>query len=163
MKIQCNETENLIKVEKLYNRIMEIKINLIKYLNAFNDSTKEYLKQLKQIEKNYGYYLQNYEISKEDDISDIIKVTKNIPSIIKEKIESYFFLTELLTELINKLNNSFKENEKIIKSVNFEYLDSKNDLELKYKTIEKNKNDFFIKANESENLLIRLTKKKKTT
>ena len=79
MKIQCNETENLIKVEKLYNRIMEIKINLIKYLNAFNDSTKEYLKQLKQIEKNYGYYLQNYEISKEDDISDIIKVTKNIP------------------------------------------------------------------------------------
>jgi len=161
MKIQCNETENLIKVEKLYNRIMEIKINLIKYLNAFNDSTKEYLKQLKQIEKNYGYYLQNYEISKEDDISDIIKVTKNIPLIIKEKIESYFFLTELLTELINKLNNSFKENEKIIKSVNFEYLDSKNDLELKYKTIEKNKNDFFIKANESENLLIRLTKKKK--
>ena len=41
MKIQCNETENLIKVEKLYNRIMEIKTNLIKYLNAFNDSTKE--------------------------------------------------------------------------------------------------------------------------
>ncbi len=161
MKIHCNETQNLLKVEKLYNEIIEIKTNLIKYLNAFNNSTKEYLKQLKQIENNYGYYLQNYEKNKDYDIGDIINVTKNIPVVIKEKIQSYSFVTELLTESIYKINYSFEENEKIINNINFEYMDTKNDLELKYIKTEKLKNNFFIKANETENLLIDLTLTKK--
>ena len=161
MKIHCNETENLIKVEKLYNEIIEIKSNLIKYLNAFNNSTKEYLKQLKQIENNYGYYLQNYEKNKDYDINEIINVTKNIPTVIKEKIQSYSFVTELLTESINKMKYIFEENEQIINNINLDYIDSKNDLELKYQNIEKLKRNFFLKANEAENFLIDLTLTKK--
>ena len=161
MKIHCNETENLIKVEKLYNEIIEIKSNLIKYLNAFNNSTKEYLKQLKQIENNYGYYLQNYEKNKDYDINEIINVTKNIPTVIKEKIQSYSFVTELLTESINKMKYIFEENEQIINNINLDYIDSKNDLELKYQNIEKLKKNFFLKANEAENFLIDLTLTKK--
>ena len=55
----------------------------------------------------------------------------------------------------------FEENEQIINNINLDYIDSKNDLELKYQNIEKLKKNFFLKANEAENFLIDLTLTKK--
>ena len=46
MNIKCNETENLKIVSKYYNEIINVKVNLINYLNYYNNKTKDYLKEL---------------------------------------------------------------------------------------------------------------------
>ena len=58
MNIICNETENLKKVEIYYNEIVKIKKNLIDYFTKYNESTKEYLKNLKNLQKNYSNNLK---------------------------------------------------------------------------------------------------------
>ena len=161
MNIICNETENLKKVEIYYNEIVKIKKNLIDYFTKYNESTKEYLKNLKNLQKNYSNNLKKNEINNKCDMSELYKLTKLIPSLIKEKIGAFSLLTDLLTKSINEVNNTFEENDRILKNIESDYIDSKKDLENKNKLMEKLKNNFFSKAQETENLLIKYQKEKK--
>ena len=163
MNIICNETENLKKVEIYYNEIVKIKKNLIDYFTKYNDSTKEYLKNLKILQKNYSNNLKKNEINNECDMSELYKLTILIPSLIKEKIGAFSLLTDLLTKSINEVNNTFEENDRILKNIESDYIDSKKDLETKNKLMEKLKNNFFSKAQETENLLIKYQKEKKSS
>ena len=163
MNIICNETENLKKVEIYYNEIVKIKKNLIDYFTKYNESTKEYLKNLKNLQKNYSNNLKKNEINNECDMSELYKLTILIPSLIKEKIGAFSLLTDLLTKSINEVNNTFEENDRILKNIESDYIDSKKDLETKNKLMEKLKNNFFSKAQETENLLIKYQKEKKSS
>ena len=163
MNIICNETENLKKVEIYYNEIVKIKKNLIDYFTKYNDSTKEYLKNLKILQKNYSNNLKKNEINNECDMSELYKLTILIPSLIKEKIGAFSLLTDLLTKSINEVNNTFEENDRILKNIESDYIESKKDLENKNKLMEKLKNNFFSKAQETENLLIKYQKEKKSS
>ena len=163
MNIICNETENLKKVEIYYNEIVKIKKNLIDYFTKYNESTKEYLKNLKNLQKNYSNNLKKNEINNECDMSELYKLTILIPSLIKEKIGAFSLLTDLLTKSINEVNNTFEENDRILKNIESDYIDSKKDLENKNKLMEKLKNNFFSKAQETENLLIKYQKEKKSS
>ena len=163
MNIICNETENLKKVEIYYNEIVKIKKNLIDYFTKYNESTKEYLKNLKNLQKNYSNNLKKNEINNECDMSELYKLTILIPSLIKEKIGAFSLLTDLLTKSINEVNNTFEENDRILKNIESDYIESKKDLENKNKLMEKLKNNFFSKAQETENLLIKYQKEKKSS
>ena len=163
MNIICNETENLKKVDIYYNEIVKIKKNLIDYFTKYNESTKEYLKNLKNLQKNYSNNLKKNEINNECDMSELYKLTILIPSLIKEKIGAFSLLTDLLTKSINEVNNTFEENDRILKNIESDYIDSKKDLETKNKLMEKLKNNFFSKAQETENLLIKYQKEKKSS
>ena len=163
MNIICNETENLKKVDIYYNEIVKIKKNLIDYFTKYNESTKEYLKNLKNLQKNYSNNLKKNEINNECDMSELYKLTILIPSLIKEKIGAFSLLTDLLTKSINEVNNTFEENDRILKNIESDYIDSKKDLENKNKLMEKLKNNFFSKAQETENLLIKYQKEKKSS
>lgn len=163
MNIICNETENLKKVDIYYNEIVKIKKNLIDYFTKYNESTKEYLKNLKNLQKNYSNNLKKNEINNECDMSELYKLTILIPSLIKEKIGAFSLLTDLLTKSINEVNNTFEENDRILKNIESDYIESKKDLENKNKLMEKLKNNFFSKAQETENLLIKYQKEKKSS
>ena len=163
MNIICNETENLKKVDIYYNEIAKIKKNLIDYFTKYNESTKEYLKNLKNLQKNYSNNLKKNEINNECDMSELYKLTILIPSLIKEKIGAFSLLTDLLTKSINEVNNTFEENDRILKNIESDYIESKKDLENKNKLMEKLKNNFFSKAQETENLLIKYQKEKKSS
>ena len=142
MNIICNETENLKKVDIYYNEIVKIKKNLIDYFTKYNESTKEYLKNLKNLQKNYSNNLKKNEINNECDMSELYKLTILIPSLIKEKIGAFSLLTDLLTKSINEVNNTFEENDRILKNIESDYIESKKDLENKNKLIKKLKNKF---------------------
>ena len=163
MNIICNETENLKKVDIYYNEIVKIKKNLIDYFTKYNESTKEHLKNLKNLQKNYSNNLKKNEINNECDMSQLYKLTQFIPSLIKEKIGAFSLLTNLLTQSINEVNNTFEENDRILKNIESDYIESKKDLENKNKLMEKLKNNFFSKAQETENLLIKYQKEKKSS
>ena len=161
MNIKCNETENLKIVSKYYNEIINVKVNLINYLNYYNNKTKDYLKELIYLQKKYANNLQKYENNKDCDISDLFRLTKQIPGLIKEKIGALTFLTDFLTKSINEVNIRFEENNHIIKTIEQDYKDLFSDLENKNKNIELLKNRFYSKAKETENLLIDNQKRKK--
>ena len=154
MNIKCNETENLKIVSKYYNEIINVKVNLINYLNYYNNKTKDYLKELIYLQKKYANNLQKYENNQDCDISDLFTLTKQIPGLIKEKIGALTFLTDFLTKSINEVNIRFEENNHIIKTIEQDYKDLFSDLENKNKNIELLKNRFYSKAKETENLLI---------
>ena len=161
MNIKCNETENLKIVSKYYNEIINVKVNLINYLNYYNNKTKDYLKELIYLQKKYANNLQKYENNQDCDISDLFTLTKQIPGLIKEKIGALTFLTDFLTKSINEVNIRFEENNHIIKTIEQDYKDLFSDLENKNKNIELLKNRFYSKAKETENLLIDNQKRKK--
>ena len=155
------ETEYLKTVEMYYSEILKMKNNIIDYLTQYNDFTKDYLKNLINLQINKAKFFEAYTSNKNCDLSELYNLAKKVPDLIKEKISSFSFLTNLLTNSINKVKKKFKENHNILKNLENIHLEIEKDLQAKLKNIETLKNIFFSKAKEVENLLIDSQKKKK--
>ena len=161
MNFISNEKETLKMVEIYYDEILKIKNNIIDYLSQYNNFTIDYLKNLNNLHINKANFFEKYIPNKYYNLKELFEISKKIPTLIKEIINSFTFLTNLLTTSINEINKAFEENNNTLKNIENIHLELEKDLDIKIKNIETLKNNFFSKAKEAENLLIEYQKKKK--
>ena len=161
MNFISNEKETLKMVEIYYDEILKIKNNIIDYLSQYNNFTIDYLKNLNNLHINKANFFEKYIPNKYYNLKELFEISKKIPTLIKEIINSFTFFTNLLTTSINEINKAFEENNNTLKNIENIHLELEKDLDIKIKNIETLKNNFFSKAKEAENLLIEYQKKKK--
>jgi hypothetical protein len=161
MNFISNEKETLKMVEIYYDEILKIKNNIIDYLSQYNNFTIDYLKNLNNLHINKANFFEKYIPNKYYNLKELFEISKKIPTLIKEIINSFTFFTNLLTTSINEINKAFEENNNTLKNIENIHIELEKDLDIKIKNIETLKNNFFSKAKEAENLLIEYQKKKK--
>ena len=116
MNIINNEKEHLKVVEFCYDEILKIKNDIIDYLSQYNNFTIDYLKNLNNLHINKANFFEKYiPNNKYFNLSELIQISQKIINLIKEKISSFSFLTNLITKSINEINGKFEENNNILK------------------------------------------------
>ena len=65
------ETEYLKTVEMYYSEILKMKNNIIDYLTQYNDFTKDYLKNLINLQINKAKFFEAYTSNKNCDLSEL--------------------------------------------------------------------------------------------
>ena len=163
MNIINNEKEYLKVVDFCYDEILKIKNDIIDYLSQYNYFTIDYIKNLDSLNIHKANFFEQYipPNNKFFNLNELFQFTQKIINLIKEKISSFSFLTNLISKSINEINAKFEENNNIVKKMKSIHLELEKDLDIKMKSTELLKKNFFSKANEAENLLIEYQKKKK--
>ena len=117
MNIINNEKEYLKVVDFCYDEILKIKNDIIDYLSQYNYFTIDYIKNLDSLNIHKANFFEQYipPNNKFFNLNELFQFTQKIINLIKEKISSFSFLTNLITKSINEINGKFEENNNILK------------------------------------------------
>ena len=136
-----------ITIPKLvYNKLVQITEIYIKYISSYKSYTKDYIKNLKGIQKTYDEKMKSikveFEKNKYLNLSLLFPILNSIPSINNSFMESLQFSLNELEILTETLQNFMKERKIIYNKFFQSYNDAKKDLLLKMNDLEKEKNIF---------------------
>ena len=155
MSFKWNETENFSSLNRNFNELDTALKNLMNFSKEYVTLLLEFENKAKEL---YNKYLKEYSTQK--NFSSIM--LKNVCKIIIAQIEGFKPLIVGLKKR-NEISEKFLFEKEILNSkIKNEVLSSKKDLEEKYITIKKNRNNFEQVANEGEDLILEFYKSKKT-
>ena len=157
MSFTCSEVENMSISTNYYEFIRQIYENETKYIKHYRNETSEYLKKLMKIQEKYSPRLKGVELLKKIkniNTNHILFVSSKIYSIIGIQISYLQIFVKEIDDIIKSFDKTLKEKNSMSSKYLNEYEECKNNLQKKYKDIEKAKTSFFDDANQTENLLI---------
>ena len=157
MNLLCSEAENMSVSTNYYEFIKLIYENVSKYIKKYKEETSEYCKKISKIQERYITRLSGEEILKKIkniDTEHIIYLSQLIFNIVKVQLTYLNIFIKEVDEIIKSFDKTLKEKNTMSSGYLNEYEDCKNNLQKKYKDIEKAKDLFFDNANITENLLI---------
>ena len=157
MNLLCSEAENMSVSTNYYEFIKLIYENVSKYIKKYKEETSEYFKKISKIQERYTTRLSGEEILKKIkniDTEHIIYLSQLIFNIVKVQLTYLNIFIKEVDEIIKSFDKTLKEKNTMSSGYLNEYEDCKNNLQKKYKDIEKAKYLFFDNANITENLLI---------
>ena len=151
---QINEAFDLSK--DYYYFIRDTINDYSKYIKQYKIINIGISKKLSQFQEKFGQNLLDKEKIKNKykniiDINNIYGITSIIPKIIQNLIDNFNFISESLEPIIKNVDNIL--NEKINMEEKLEYDSISNNLSKTYKSLEKNKNAFFTKMFNTEDII----------
>ena len=166
MSFVCSEVENMSISTNYYEFIKQMYSNVTKYIKKYKEDTGEYFKKLVKIQEKYKQKLNGVEeLKKINNIntSHIISLSNNLFDVINVQVNNLkIFLVEV-EDIIKSFEKTLKEKNTMSTGYLNEYEDCKNNLQKKYKEIEKAKISFFDNASYTENLIYNFNQPKTKT
>lgn len=156
MSFTCSEVENMSISINYYEFIKQMYEYVTKYIKNYKEETSEYYKKLAKLQEKYNPRLKGIEqLKKIKNISPnhILFLTSKIFSVIGIQISYLQIFVKEVEEIIKSFDKALKEKNKMSSGYLIEYEECKNNLQKKYKDIEKAKTTFFDSASNTEGLL----------
>ena len=156
MNFTCSEIENMSISTNYYEFIKHIYETVSKYIKKYKEETSEYYKKISKLHEKYNFRLNGQEYLKNIDnieTEHIISLSKSISNVIQVQLTYLNIFLKEVDEVIKSFDKTLKEKNTMSSGYLNEYEDCRNNLQKKYKEIEKAKNLFFENANITESLL----------
>ena len=130
----------------VYNKLVQISENYLKYISGYKSLTKDYIKNLKGIHKTYSEKIKSIRIECEKnkylDLSLLFPILNTVPNINSSFVDCLQFMANELESAIEG-HQKFMKEQKIIYNKFFQnYNETKKDLLMKMNDLEKEKNNF---------------------
>ena len=157
MNFTCSEIENMSISTNYYEFIKHIYETVSKYIKKYKEETSEYYKKISKLHEKYNFRLNGQEYLKNIDnieTEHIISLSKSISNVIQVQLTYLNIFLKEVDEVIKSFDKTLKEKNTMSSGYLNEYEDCRNNLQKKYKEIEKAKNLFFENANITESLLM---------
>ena len=157
MNFTCSEVENMSISTNYYEFIKQMYENVTKYIKNYRNETNEYCKKLSKNQEKYGSRLKGSELLKKIKnikTNHIVSLSTKIFSVIGIQISFLQIFLKEVDEIIKSFEKTLKEKNTMSSKYLNEYEECKNNLQKKYKDIEKAKTSFFDDAFDTENLLL---------
>ena len=157
MNFTCSEIENMSISTNYYEFIKHIYETVSKYIKKYKEETSEYYKKISKLHEKYNFRLNGQEYLKNIDnieTEHIISLSKSISNVIQVQLTYLNIFLKEVDEVIKTFDKTLKEKNTMSSGYLNEYEDCRNNLQKKYKEIEKAKNLFFENANITESLLM---------
>lgn len=156
MSFVCSEVENMSISTNYYEFIKQIYDYVTKYIKNYRIETAEYVKKLSKIQEKYNSKLKGVEeLKKFKNIKTkhILSLSNKIYNVIGTQIDNLKIFIKETEEIIKSFEKTLKEKNAMSSGYLHEYEECKNNLQKKYKDIEKAKLSFFEHSSQTENLL----------
>ena len=157
MNCTSSEIENMSISTNYYEFIKHIYETVSKYIKKYKEETSEYYKKISKLHEKYNFRLNGQEYLKNIDnieTEHIISLSKSISNVIQVQLTYLNIFLKELDEIIKSFDKTLKEKNTMSSGYLNEYEDCRNNLQKKYKEIEKAKNLFFENATITESLLM---------
>ena len=156
MSFTCSEVENMSISTNYYEFIKQMYEYVTKYIKRYKTETSEYYKKILKIQEKYDPRLKGMEeLKKINNIetNHIISLSTNLFTVISVQIKYLNIFLKEVEDIIKSFDKTLKEKNTMSSKYLTDYTDCKNNLQKKYKDIEKAKNIFFDDAQNVENLV----------
>ena len=157
MSFTCSEVENMSISTNYYEFIRQIYEYETKYIKNYRNETNEYFKKLMKIQEKYSPRFKGVELLKKIkniNTNHILFLSSKIYSIIGIQISNLQIFLKEVDDIIKSFDKTLKEKNSMSSKYLNEYEECKNNLQKKYKDIEKAKTSFYDGAYETENILM---------
>jgi len=156
MSYICSEVENMYISTNYYEFIKQIYDYVTKYIKNYRNETGEYVKKLVKIQEKFNPRIKGIEeLKKIKNIKTkhIISLSSKIFNVIGTQIDNLKIFLKECDDIIKSFDKTLKEKNTMSTGYIHEYEECKNNLQKKYKDIEKAKISYFDHAEQTENLL----------
>ena len=143
--------ENIIITDNYYIFLKQISEEYLKYITNYKIATGEYLKKISINQQKYSpKLLENNTQLKDINSNHIISLTSIVPKVVEQQMINIEYFVEGFDEKLEKFEKFIKE--KIIEYTDYQnsFKEIKNELNKKYKEIEKIKGNFMTNINIAE-------------
>ena len=156
MSFTCSEVENMSISTNYYEFIKQMYEYVTKYIKRYKTETLEYYKKILKIQEKYDPRLKGMEeLKKINNIetNHIISLSTNLFTVISVQIKYLNIFLKEVEDIVKSFDKTLKEKNTMSSKYLTDYTECKNNLQKKYKDIEKAKNIFFDDAQNIENLV----------
>ena len=156
MSFTCSEVENMSISTNYYEFIKQMYEYVTKYIKLYKVETAEYYKKILKIQEKYEPRLKGTEeLKKINNIetNHIISLSGNLFAVINVQTKYLNIFLREVEEIVKSFDKTLKEKNTMSSKYLTDYIDCKNNLQKKYKDIEKAKNIFYDDAQNIEDLI----------
>ena len=157
MSFVCSEVENMSISINYYEFIKQMYETLTKYIKGYKSETNDYFKKISKMHEKYYPKLSGMkeELKKMTNIktNHIISLSSKVPKIIGQQITNLKYFISGIEAIIKSFDKTLKEKNSMSSKYQSEYDECRNSLVKKYKDIEKYKNNYFVNASQTEDII----------
>ena len=145
------EEENIILLDNYYTNVKQISEDYLKYITNYKIATGEYLKKLLlNQEKFRPRLLEPVDQPKHINIGHLISIASIVPKVIDQQIINIEYFVEGIEPKFDKFEKLLKEKSTEFIDIENSYKDIKNELNKKYREIDKLKANYMANINMAE-------------
>jgi hypothetical protein len=145
------EEENIILLDNYYTNVKQISEDYLKYITNYKIATGEYLKKLLlNQEKFRPRLIEPVDQPKHINIGHLISIASIVPKVIDQQIINIEYFVEGIESKFDKFEKLLKEKSTEFIDIENSYKDIKNELNKKYREIDKLKANYMANINMAE-------------